>query len=41
MLDQFVAIVAGENIINGEGLANFRDPYLLFDEGFEASAGIW
>lgn len=41
VLAQFRAIVGEENVITGQGLVNFRDPYPLFEEGFEASAGIW
>ncbi|KAH7376911.1 hypothetical protein B0T11DRAFT_347199 [Plectosphaerella cucumerina] len=39
-LDKFRAIVGDENVVTGEGLADFRDPYPLFEEGYEASAGI-
>jgi hypothetical protein len=40
-VNEFRAIVGAENVITDEGLANFRDPYPLFEEGFEASAGLW
>uniref|UniRef100_A0A8H7K943 FAD-binding PCMH-type domain-containing protein n=1 Tax=Bionectria ochroleuca TaxID=29856 RepID=A0A8H7K943_BIOOC len=39
-VNEFRAIVGAENVITDEGLANFRDPYPLFEEGFEASAGL-
>lgn len=41
VLGEFQAIVGEENVITDEGLANFRDPYPLFEEGFEASVGLW
>lgn len=42
VLEEFRAIVGGENVVaDDRGLASFRDPYPLFEEGFEASAGIW
>jgi hypothetical protein len=40
-VDRFRAIIGDKNVITGEGLVNFRDPYPLFEEGFEASAGLW
>ena len=40
-LGEFRAIVGEENVVADEGLVNFRDPYPLFEEGFEASAGLW
>ncbi|KAH7160426.1 hypothetical protein B0J13DRAFT_644051, partial [Dactylonectria estremocensis] len=40
VLGEFQAIVGEENVITDEGLVNFRDPYPLFEEGFEASAGL-
>jgi hypothetical protein len=40
-LGEFRAIVGDEHVIIDEGLVNFRDPYPLFEEGFEASAGLW
>ncbi|OKP06714.1 hypothetical protein PENSUB_6210 [Penicillium subrubescens] len=40
-VDEFKAIVGDENVIIDEGLVNLRDPYPLFEEGFEASAGLW
>lgn len=40
-LDKFRAVVGDENAVTGEGLVDFRDPYPLFEEGYEASAGIW
>ncbi|KAJ5182105.1 hypothetical protein N7449_012252 [Penicillium cf. viridicatum] len=39
-MDEFKAIVGDENVIVDEGLVNLRDPYPLFEEGFEASAGL-
>ncbi|KAJ6162119.1 hypothetical protein N7485_010349 [Penicillium canescens] len=39
-LGEFRAIVGDEHVIVDEGLVNFRDPYPLFEEGFEASAGL-
>jgi len=41
VVNEFRAIIGDENVIIDEGLANFRDPYPLFEEGFEASAGLW
>lgn len=41
VLAEFRAIVGEDNVIIDEGLVNFRDPYPLFEEGFEASAGVW
>ncbi|KAF5621600.1 4-cresol dehydrogenase flavoprotein subunit [Fusarium sp. NRRL 25303] len=40
VVNEFRAIIGDENVIIDEGLANFRDPYPLFEEGFEASAGL-
>lgn len=40
-VNELRAIVGDENVITDEGLVNFRDPYPLFEEGFEASAGLW
>ncbi|KAJ3547678.1 hypothetical protein NM208_g1399 [Fusarium decemcellulare] len=40
VLGEFRAIVGQENVIVDEALVNFRDPYPLFEEGFEASAGL-
>ncbi|KAJ4283713.1 hypothetical protein NW764_001271 [Fusarium oxysporum] len=40
VVNEFRAIIGDENVIIDEDLANFRDPYPLFEEGFEASAGL-
>lgn len=40
-LSEFRAAIGEENVMTGNDLASFRDPYPLFEEGFEASAGIW
>lgn len=41
VLDKFRAVVGDENVVTGEGLVNFRDPYPLFEDEYEASAGLW
>jgi len=41
VLDEFRAAIGQENVIVDDDLVNFRDPYPLFEEGFEASAGLW
>ncbi|EEU33575.1 uncharacterized protein NECHADRAFT_89357 [Fusarium vanettenii 77-13-4] len=40
VLDEFRAAIGQENVIVDDDLVNFRDPYPLFEEGFEASAGL-
>ncbi|KAB5576273.1 hypothetical protein GE09DRAFT_1024371 [Coniochaeta sp. 2T2.1] len=39
-LNEFKAAIGPDNVVTGDDLANFRDPYPLFEEGFEPSAGI-
>lgn len=41
VLDEFRYIIGDKNVVIDEGLADFRDPYPLFEEGFEPSAGLW
>lgn len=40
-LGELRAIVGKDNLLTDEELANFRDPYPLFEDGFNPSAGLW